>query len=189
MSASVLPDPIPNSVVKACSGDDNISARLCENTSLPYYSQRKSGDHVLANNITMEELLASQPQKLNLFHRGQEVEGKVIAIYDKEIILDLGGKSEGILPIRDIPDTQLKDLKKGSKLKAYVSMAESENGQILLSSVPQMRVNLNFKGHGINWSRFLNAQNQKSKLQGKVREVNRGGLSVEVDTARGFLPN
>ena len=35
LSEVVRPDPIPNSVVKHFSGDDNISARLCENTSLP----------------------------------------------------------------------------------------------------------------------------------------------------------
>ncbi len=139
--------------------------------------------------ITMEELLASQPQKLITFHRGQEVEGEVVAISDKEITLDLGAKSEGILPIRDIPAPAKPDLKVGSRLKAYVSMAESESGQIILSSSPQMRINTSFRGHGINWSRFLNAKNQKSKLQGKVREVNKGGLIVETEGARGFLPN
>lgn len=143
----------------------------------------------MAKNITMEELLASQPQKLATFHRGQEVEGQAVVVSDKEIILDLGGKSEGVLPVRGILETVLKNLKVGSKLKAYVSMAESENGQIILSSSPQMRINTFFKGHGINWSRFLNAQNQKSKLQGKVREINKGGLIVEVEGARGFLPN
>lgn len=137
----------------------------------------------------MEELLASQPAKFTSFHRGQEVEGEVVAVSNKEIILDLGGKSEGILPFRGISETISKDLKVGNKLKAFVALPESENGQILLSFSPQMRVSTNFKGHGINWSRFLNAKNQKSKLQGKVREVNKGGLIVEIEGARGFLPN
>lgn len=41
----------------------------------------------------------------------------------------------------------------------------------------------------MDWSKFLQAQNQKSKLQGQVMEVNRGGLIVEVMGVRGFLPN
>lgn len=138
-----------------------------------------------SKNITMEELLASQPQKLTIFHRGQEVEGEVVAISPKEIILDLGGKSEGILPARDS-----KDLKVGSILKAYVVLPENENGQVVLSLSPQSKISpSHFRGHGINWTRFESAQRGKSKLQGKVLEVNKGGLIVEVEGARGFLPN
>ncbi len=53
--------------------------------------------------VTMEELLASQPQKLKVLHRGQEVEGIVLAITDKEVLLDLGSKSEGTINTRDVP--------------------------------------------------------------------------------------
>lgn len=140
--------------------------------------------------ITMEELLASQSKKLITFHRGQEVEGEVVAITEKELTLDIGGKSEGIIAAREIPSSQLTALKVGSKLKAYIYLQENEHGQIVLSLSPQTRASTtSFKGRGINWFRFLQAQNQKNKLQGKVIEVNKGGLIVEVGGARGFLPN
>lgn len=133
--------------------------------------------------------MASQSSKFTIFHRGQEVEGEVVAVFTKEVILDLGGKSEGVLPVRDLPETISKDLKVGQKLKAFVALPESENGQIILSSSPQMRTGSSFRGHGVNWSRFINAQREKSKLRGKVIEVNKGGLIVEVEKIRGFLPN
>lgn len=47
LSEVVRPDPIPNSVVKHFSGDDNVDESLCENTSLPgLYFLRKPGGHV-----------------------------------------------------------------------------------------------------------------------------------------------
>lgn len=140
----------------------------------------------------MEELLASQQTKFTFLSRGQQVEGQVVAITDKEITLDLGTKSEGVLSKRDILDTKFKDLKIGDQLKAYVFTVENEHGQVVLSlerQTAQLRGG-SFRGRkSIDWARFIQAQNHQSKLQGKVAEVNKGGLIVEVDSVRGFLPN
>ena len=138
----------------------------------------------------MEELLASQSQKLKVLHRGQEIEGTVLTITNKEITLDLDFKSEGVIASRDLPDSIKSELKIGDKLKAYVYVPENENGQVILSSSPKRKITTSsFRGHRINWYKFIQAQNQKSKLQGKVTEVNKGGLIVEVMGVRGFLPN
>lgn len=155
--------------------------------------------------VTMEELLASQPQKLTTLHRGQEVEGIVVTISDKEIILDLGTKSEGVIAARELSEPESKNLKIGSRLKAYVYMPENESGQVVLSLQRQATHLEGVRGHlrggrsirggktrggkSIDWSKFIQALNQKSKLQGKVTEVNKGGLIVEVTRVRGFLPN
>jgi len=162
----------------------------------------------------MEELLASQPQKLIILHRGQEVEGTVVSISDKEITLDLGAKSESVIATREISEPQIKELKVGSKIKAYVYIPENEHGQIVLSferqtpgayfegtlsrgrsAYPQRGFHSR-GGKSIDWSKFLQAQNQKSKLRGSVLEVNKGGLIVSVKDrsasggeVRGFLPN
>ncbi len=151
---------------------------------------KNTSDNNPSQNLTMEELLASQPQQLKVLHRGQEVEGTVLAITDKEITLDLGSKSEGVISSRDVLDSVKQNLKVGDKLKVYVYIPENEYGQVVLSSSPQTRISAaSFKGHGVNWFKFIQAQNQKSQLRGKVLEVNKGGLIVEVMGARGFLPN
>ena len=139
----------------------------------------------------MEELLASQTKKLITLYRGQNVEGEIVLITAKDIILDLGAKSEGILPKREFSTLEQKDLKVGDKLKVYVVMVENESGQVSLSTYPQTRTSntSSFKGRGIHWAKFIQAQNQKTKLQGKVLEINKGGLIVETQDARGFLPN
>ncbi len=153
----------------------------------------------------MEGLLASQSKKIVNLYRNKEVEGEVVFISDKEVILDLGTKSEGVISKREFSDSQLEVLKVGSKLKAFVYMPENESGQVVLSLHRQTMTHLEGgkarlrggrirggKGRGgrfIDWSKFISAQNQKSKLQGTVIEINKGGLMVDVDGTRGFLPN
>lgn len=139
---------------------------------------------------SMEKLLASQKNKLISVHRGQSIEGEVISVSDKEITLEIGAKSEGVLQSRDLPRDQLETLKTGDKLKAFVSQVENESGQIILTVQPvSQRPRGSTRKSKINWSRFIQAQAQKSRLQGKVLEINKGGLIVEVDNIRGFLPN
>lgn len=145
----------------------------------------------------MEELLASQSHKLPTLYRGQEVEGEVVAISAKEIILDLGTKSEGAIVSREIPQDVRSGLKVGSKLKTFVSIVENEFGQTYLSYQRQnfsrpSEGGLKGRGKGgrsVDWGKFIAAYSQKTKLQGKVTEVNKGGLIVEIGGIRGFLPN
>lgn len=138
----------------------------------------------------MEELLASQNKKFTTLYKGQQIEGEIVSITDKEIILDVGAKSEGVLQKKEFSDAQIKDLKLGDKLKVFVSTPENEYGQIVLSNFVQTKTGISqTRGRGIAWNKFIQAQNQKSKLQGKVLEINKGGLIVEIDGARGFLPN
>lgn len=140
------------------------------------------------SNSIMEELLASQGTKITALYRGMEVEGKIVAKGDKELTLDLGSKSEGILPTRELSEAQ-KDLKIGDKIKVYVVLIENEYGQVVLSTSLLQTKAISHRGRGINWDKFIQAQNQKSKLRGKVLEINKGGLIVEVEGVRGFLPN
>lgn len=134
----------------------------------------------------MGKLLASQDSKIRTVFRGQQVEGEVVELNDKEITLDLGGKSEGILQRKELN----RSVNIGDKIKAFVSMAENENGQVTLSSSAQVRpLSSGRVGFRSDWSKFKQAQSNKSKLSGSVMEVNKGGLIVEVDGIRGFLPN
>lgn len=134
----------------------------------------------------MEELLASQSTKFVSLFRGQEVEGEIVAINDNDVILDLGAKSEGVIQKKELSD---ENLKIGNKVKAYVLVTENENGQAVLSIYSSQSKTSNTKGRGIHWAKFVEAQKQKINLKGRVTEVNKGGLIVEVDFARGFLPN
>ena len=143
------------------------------------------------SNPTMEELLASRyaRSKPLTLYRGQEVEGEIVAKNERELILDLGAKAEGVISVRDIPSSQQDSLKVGDKIKAFVIVVENESSQAVLSFHPAVETKSIRGFKGSNWSKFQTAQNQKSKLSGRVIEVNKGGLIVEVTGVRGFLPN
>lgn len=145
-----------------------------------------------STNSIMEELLASQTKKFITPSRNQQVEGEIILKTDKELILDIGAKAEGVLSGRDFPKEQFDNLKIGDKVKAYVAQLENDSGQVVLSANPvslSRTTSSSRSRGGINWERFFQAQSQNSKLHGKVIEVNKGGLIIEVDSVRGFLPN
>lgn len=137
----------------------------------------------------MEKLLASRfaRSKLHALSRGEKVEGEIVDKLNKELILDIDSKAEGVLPLRDLPKDQQESLKVGDKLSAFVIFPENESGQVTLALHPGSFGVQKYKG--ANWDRFQNALNKKSKLQGRVLEINKGGLIVEFEGTRGFLPN
>ena len=140
----------------------------------------------------MEELLASSHSSPLQIIRGQEITGEVVSITDREIVLDLGAKSEGVISPKDIPPSQKENLKIGDKIKAFVISEESDSGQIVLSifkASPTLNSGRFGKGKSMVWDRFISIKNQKAQISGKILEINKGGLIIEVDGIRGFLPS
>ena len=130
----------------------------------------------------------SARSKLSLY-RNQAVEGEIIAITQKEVILDLNAKSEGVIAKKDLSEDQIANLKIGQKLKAFVSEVENENGQTILSFRLTQPKSFNKRRGGISYDNFTLAQKQSRELSGYVVEVNKGGLIVDVSGITGFLPN
>ena len=120
--------------------------------------------------------------------RGQEIEGEVILITDSEIILDLGGKSEGVLPKKDLSLEQAANLKVGDKLLTFVVVPENESHQVVLE-LHKTVLSKTGKPGNIRLDRFILAKKNNQVLTGKGLEVNKGGLIVEIDKVRGFLPS
>lgn len=140
--------------------------------------------------ITMADLLAKtdskSPTNLKL-ERNQEIQGEVILIGDSEVILDLGSKAEGVLSKKDFSGSAIGDLKPGDKVQAFVIRTENESGQVVLAL--HKPVMSGKPGHQKNWDKFISAKNKSQTFRGKAIELNRGGLIVEVEGVRGFLPS
>lgn len=121
------------------------------------------------------------------------VEGKVVLKTDTDAILDLGTKAEGVISNKDFPAEQLEQLKVGDNLSAFVVVPENESGQVILSLYKQLNLNKKQSSHKnsnrSDYQKFYQALNSKAKLTGRVLEVNKGGLMVDVGGTRGFLPS
>jgi ribosomal protein S1 len=110
--------------------------------------------------------------------RGQEAspglkQGKVIGVRGKSVFVDLGAKSEGVVPVEQFGETLPKP---GDMIEVNVDRFDTSEGILLLS----------LKGAAVeaNW------ENLRKGLivEAKVTKTNKGGLDVEVDGIRGFLP-
>jgi small subunit ribosomal protein S1 len=131
-----------------------------------------------AKTLTMDELLADASSSPKTIVTGDIVEGKVLSVKKHEILVDLGPKGVGMVPRREAGF--LRELNEGEEISASVIDPEMEDGFVLLS----LRKAQKEKG----WDEIL-----VDLEAGKVVEVvpfdaNRGGLLVEYEGIRGFLP-
>jgi small subunit ribosomal protein S1 len=146
----------------------------------------------LANKSSfMDAFMASGSNKQLNFERGEFISGKVLAVTDSEIILDLNSKAEGILNKKELGAEKLEKLKTGDILEAFVIIPENESGQTILSVSRSQLIDKRRGGRDIDtgkWQRFVRGKETGSTFQGEVVEVNKGGVILDLDGLRGFIP-
>lgn len=131
-------------------------------------------------NLTMEELLASSNFKPSSLEKGQEVEGKILSKDDKEVIIDLGGKSEGVLPIKGLATQN--NFKVGDKIKAQVQDIENESGQVLLTlfiaspKVAGSKLSINKE----IWDKLAANMSSEAVIKGTVTKVTQFGVFIQL---------
>lgn len=131
---------------------------------------------------TMDELIAQTGYKLRGFSRGEEVEGVVLSVGPKSLILDIGGKSEGVVAERNFETAGdfIKTLKPGDKVKATVLLPEIESGQTLVSLLSAAQE--------AAWDTISHALKEGKPLRVVGKSVGKGGLTVELAGLIGFIP-
>ena len=125
--------------------------------------------------LTMEEALK---QGSKLVTQGEIVKGTIIEVRPKEVLVDIGYKSEGVIPISEFlePDA----LKIGAEIDVLVEKLENKEGTVVLS-----HEKAEFKK---NWDRILTICNEGGRVMGKVTAMVKGGLIVNVGV-EAFLPS
>lgn len=126
--------------------------------------------------MTMEELLASH--EVSALNAGDVVEGAVIAAEKHEIWLDLGPRGTGLVVGREIEQSD--DIKPGDIISASVLDPEGDDGYAILS----LKKVAKEKG----WEALEERMQAAEVFSIKAFDANKGGLLVEVDGIRGFLP-
>ena len=131
---------------------------------------------------TMEKLLAQMGCELHGWRRGDVAEGIITEKTKRAIYLDIGGKSEAMVIDREMKAARdfIKGLKIGDKVQTIVTQPENDKGQTLLS--------LKRAAADQIWGEFEEKLKTGVSLKVKGKEVNRGGLVVEVKSLQGFIP-
>lgn len=128
------------------------------------------------NTITMDDLLKEEvAQQLT---PGEVVEGKVLTIRKHELWVDLGGRGIGLVPRREIGFGRT--LNEGDEVTASVVDPELEDGSALLS----LRKAAKDRG----WDEIKRVMDAGETIEVTAYDANRGGLLIELEGIRGFLP-
>jgi small subunit ribosomal protein S1 len=129
-------------------------------------------------NLTMDELLAAQDDSVKQLTMGDVVTGKVLVVRKHEVLVDLGSQGVGIVPRREVGYSRA--LNVGDEVSASIVETELDNGQVLLS----LRKAAKDRG----WDEIFARMESGEVIEVSPFDANRGGLLVEFDGVRGFLP-
>ena len=124
--------------------------------------------------LTMEEALKHSNMR---FAAGEIVKGTVIEVRPKEVMVDIGYKSEGVISGGEFDD--IKAVKVGDEVDVLIEKLEDKDGMVVLS-----REKAEFKK---NWERILQICNEGGIIAGKVKAIVKGGLLVNIGV-EAFLP-
>lgn len=114
------------------------------------------------------------------FTEGEVLEGTVIEIFDDFVLVDIGYKSEGQIPLREFRDEKGEiHVSKGDKFPVYLEKIESEDGTVRLSRQRAEALQA--------WDQILKASKEGQLVEGVVLEKIRGGFTVDIGV-RAFVP-
>ncbi len=122
----------------------------------------------------LEKLLEESHKE---YEEGAIVKGKIIKIDPKEVLVDVGFKSEGVIPASDFRD--IKKFKEGDEIDVYIDSLEDQNGMIVLSKSKADKI--------LNWEKTVKACEENKRIQGVVYKKVKGGLMVDIGMDA-FLP-
>ena len=129
-------------------------------------------------NVSKEELDKAYDETLNKVADHQVVDGKVISVDKKEVVVNIGYKSDGIIPASEFRYNP--DLKIGDTVEVYVESAEDKKGQLILS---HKKARLSKA-----WDRVNAALEAEEVVQGFIKCRTKGGMIVDVFGIEAFLP-
>ena len=131
-----------------------------------------------SSNVSKQDLEKAYDETLNKIQEHEVVEGTVISIDKKEVVVNIGYKSDGIIPASEFRYNP--DLKVGDKVEVYVEDQEDKKGQLVLSH-KKARLSK-------SWELINKAMDDNEVIQGYIKCRTKGGMIVDVFGIEAFLP-
>jgi small subunit ribosomal protein S1 len=111
---------------------------------------------------------------------GKILKGKVLALKPDGVIVDIGYKSEGVIPIGEFSEEEIISLKLGNKIEVYIEDMRDSDGMVTLSKERATKIKA--------WETLENAFRDATPVEGKVVAKTKGGFSVDISGVNAFLP-
>ena len=135
-------------------------------------------EHGTANLQSQEELEKAYDQTLGRVNNNEVVEGTVISINKREVVVNIGYKSDGIIPVSEFRYNP--ELTVGDVVEVYIENQEDKKGQLVLSH-KKARASK-------SWERVNQALEAKEIVKGYIKCRTKGGMIVDVFGIEAFLP-
>ena len=131
------------------------------------------------NTEQVKDMTEKYEQTFKSFTEQEVIEGTIVSISDREAVVNIGFKSDGVIPASELRYNP--DFKVGDKIEVYVESQEDSNGQLLLSHKKARILK--------SWERVNQAYESQEIITGYVKSRTKGGLIVTVfDNIEAFLP-
>jgi small subunit ribosomal protein S1 len=139
----------------------------------------RQGDARNLDTLGMEELLSLYDK--STLTEGEIVTGRVLKVTPSDVVVDVGYKSEGLLPVGEVTgyDGQVR-VKRGDDLEVFIERLEDPSGYVILSREKAARMRV--------WDDIEAAFKAEQPISGRVIDRVKGGLSVDVGGVKAFLP-
>ena len=133
-----------------------------------------------SENLSYEQLVEMYDDSMRHLNEGEIVPGKVIAITSNDVVVDVGYKSEGLVPIHEFTSRDDKlQVSVGDDVEVLLEQTEGADGHVMLSKVKAERMRI--------WAQVENSFKEGKVITGRVIDRIKGGLTVDVGL-RAFLP-
>jgi len=130
---------------------------------------------------SMKDLLESTSWEAKIYQAGDVIKGRVVDLSQNKVWLDIGGKSLGVIPKRELLEEKgLKNIEINEELCTYVLAPENDYGYAVLSLKRAIREQA--------WEELKEKYDSGETIQVRIVEANKGGLLVDIHGVRGFLP-
>jgi small subunit ribosomal protein S1 len=125
-----------------------------------------------------DQFLEMYETTLHDIQEGQIIKGKVMGVTKEDVIVDVGFKSEGIIPISEFPEPL--NIKVGDEIEVFLDAIEDQDGQLVLSKQKAdfMRV----------WDNVKQSHEKGELIEGKIMRRIKGGMVVDLMGVDAFLP-
>ncbi len=125
-----------------------------------------------------EAMLSMYEESFSNFKKGEIIEGTIVDISDKEVRVDIGFKSEGVIPISEFAYSGVPE--RNTVIKVFINEIENGDGKLLLSKKKA--------DYNLNIERIKNSYADGSVLSGVIRRRVKGGMIVDIMGIEAFLP-
>src|SRR5713226_5366877 len=127
-----------------------------------------------------EHLLAQYENSFKNLQEGQIIRGRVLSVTESEVIVDIGYKSEGIIPVSEFTDFSCEvTVKPGDSVDVLLERTEDQNGYVVLSKDKAEKMKV--------WDEVEKSYRSGSTVRGRVIDRIKGGLAVDIGV-KAFLP-